>query len=110
MVRISALSALSFTTPTRWATGAIVWCLGQTQQSFLQRLPHPQRVKLLAALLLVIVLGLGLLFLAWWGGRATRRYMNWTRTGKRREPGWREDDWARKPLQTDSDTTEEEPS
>lgn len=57
------------------------------------------RAKVLAALAALIILGFLLMFLAWLGARATRRYMRRpplllekTRTTTNR------DDWATKPL------------
>lgn len=76
-------------------------------KSALERLEPERRVKVLAALAGLIILGFGLVMLAWLGARATRRYM-------RREPllfqkppqgtPVREKDWAEKPLDDSSDT------
>lgn len=73
----------------------------------LERLEPERRAKVLAALAGLIILGFGLVMLAWLGARATRRYM-------RREPllfqkppqgtPVREKDWAEKPLDDSSDT------
>ena len=72
----------------------------QTEQPLLYRLAPHQRVKVMAALAVVVLLGLGLILFAWWGARAIRRHY-WrsrdiSRIGRRR--GLREDDWATKPL------------
>jgi hypothetical protein len=67
----------------------------------IQRMEPAQRAKVLAALAALVMLGFLLVFLAWLGAKATRRYMN-------REPNLiekpppatpvREKDWADKPL------------
>ena len=76
-------------------------------QSALERLDPARRAKVLAALAGLIILGFGLVMLAWLGARATRRYM-------RREPMLfqkppqhtpaSEKDWAEKPLEDPSDS------
>jgi len=76
-------------------------------KSALERLDPERRAKVLAALAGLLILGFGLVMLAWLGARATRRYM-------RREPllfqkppagtPLREKDWAEKPLDDPSDT------
>jgi hypothetical protein len=73
----------------------------------LERLDPERRAKVLAALAALVILGFGMVLLAWLGARATRRYM-------RREPMLfqkppqhtpvRENDWAEKPLDERSDT------
>lgn len=62
------------------------------------RLPPQQRLRVLAALALVILLGAVLILFAWWGARATRRYINRGPTHSHRKPGPAADDWATKPL------------
>lgn len=65
------------------------------------RLPPRERLRVLAALALVIALGAILILFAWWGARATRRFINrGPRSGSQR-PGVAVDDWARKPLHQD---------
>ncbi len=76
-------------------------------KAVLERLEPERRAKVLAALAGLIILGFGLVLLAWLGARATRRYM-------RREPllfqkppqhtPTSEKDWAEKPLEDPSDT------
>ncbi len=76
-------------------------------KAVLERLEPERRAKVLAALAGLLILGFGLVILAWLGARATRRYM-------RREPllfkkppvgtPVREKDWAEKPLDDHSDT------
>jgi hypothetical protein len=65
-------------------------------QTPLSRLDPQTRAKVLAALAGLIILGFGMVALAWLGARVTRRYMNQTPPRKERTPG--EDDWAQKPL------------
>ncbi len=66
-----------------------------------QRLDPLQKAKVLAALAGFVILGIALMFLAWLGAKATRRYMNREpRLLKPPPPGTpiREKDWAEKPL------------
>ena len=78
----------------------------QTEQSLLYRLAPHQRVKVMAALAVVVLLGLGLILFAWWGARAIRRH-SWrshdiSQTGRGQR--LREDDWATKPLVSEPDS------
>jgi hypothetical protein len=69
--------------------------------SLLQRLDGGRRARVLAALAGLIILGFGLVLLAWLGARATRRYMNREPTLVQKPPSdtpVREKDWADKPL------------
>lgn len=76
-------------------------------KAVIERLDPARRAQVLAALAGLLILGFGLVMLAWLGARATRRYM-------RREPllfkkppagtAVREKDWAEKPLDDPSDT------
>jgi hypothetical protein len=72
----------------------------QAEQPLLYRLAPHQRVKVMAALAVVVLLGLGLILFAWWGARAIRRHYwrshDTSQTARGR--GLREDDWATKPL------------
>lgn len=66
----------------------------------LDELDRRTQVRLFAALLGLVILGLTGMLMAWLGARATRRYM---RRGEPQQdvPAVRrgDDDWARKPLQ-----------
>jgi hypothetical protein len=73
----------------------LVLAQGQPQTP-LSRLDPQTRVKLLAALAGLIILGFGMVALAWLGARVTRRYMNQGDRPSRRPLD--DDDWARKPL------------
>jgi hypothetical protein len=67
----------------------------------LQRLKGGDRAEVLAALAGLIILGFGLMLLAWLGAKATRRYMNREPTLLEKPPQQtpiREKDWAEKPL------------
>lgn len=85
---------------------AAIW-IAQTQaeRPLILRLEPEDRVRVLAALLTVLFLGLSLILFVWWGARATRRYMNSaTQTRRRRQATTvREDDWATKPLYAGED-------
>lgn len=88
----------------------LVWLLASSSlmadvlpvdESVLQRLDPPRRAKVLAAIAGLIILGLGMMFLAWLGAKATRRYMNREPILRQRPPTGtpvREKDWAEKPL------------
>lgn len=79
------------------ATLATELLLAQQQsQTPLARLDPQTRAKVLAALAGFIILGFGLITLAWLGGRFTRRYMNQGRSPGSDRP--HEDDWAHKPI------------
>lgn len=62
-----------------------------------QRLGRERQAKVLAALAGFIILGIGMVALAWVGARVTRRYMN-QEPLRRRTVEELEDDWASKPL------------
>lgn len=86
------------------ATCGLLWA--QTEQPLLYRLAPHQRVRVMAALAVVLLLGLGLILFAWWGARAVRRHY-WRshrsgQTGPARN--LREDDWATKPLVSQHDS------
>lgn len=75
-------------------------------ESVLQRMDPPRRAKVLAAIAGLIILGLGMMLLAWLGAKATRRYMNREPILRQRPPTStpvREKDWAEKPLGRPSD-------
>jgi len=91
--------------------GAATWVIrAQAEQPLILRLEPKDRVRVLAALAAVIILGFALVLLAWWGARATRRYMNRPPRIRQRtdSPVVKEDDWATKPMYTDNDTTSQE--
>jgi hypothetical protein len=77
----------------------------EAEQSLLSRLPHQQRVKVMAALAVVVLLGVTLILFAWWGARVVRRHYG-RRLSTRRDAGeraFRQDDWATKPLVSEQD-------
>jgi hypothetical protein len=85
--------------------------IGQAEPG-IRRLDPVTRVKVLAALAGLIILGFGMVLIAWLGGRAVRRYMR----GRPTEPSWRpaarksDDDWADRPLARDSDPSGPKPT
>jgi hypothetical protein len=74
------------------------WLLAQQSESLLSRLDPQTRVKVLAALVGLIILGVAMMALTWLGARAVRRYMGITSNSRRRKPELNPDDWAQKPL------------
>jgi hypothetical protein len=85
---------------------AVGWFLFAAEQKvpLIQRLDPKTRVKVLAALTGLVILGFAMVLLTWLGGRATRRYIRSTTS---REPRFRptsavEDDWVEKPLVPDA--------
>lgn len=68
----------------------------QQPKSPLKQLDAPVRAKIIAAFAVLLILGFGLMFLAWLGARATRRYMN--APPRRRLHEHDQEDWARKPI------------
>lgn len=67
----------------------------------LERLDPARRAKVLAAIAGLVILGLGLMALAWLGAKATRRYMNREPVLREKPPAGtpvREKDWTEKPL------------
>lgn len=81
----------------------VVCCGANTEEPspVWERLAPTQRAKVLAALAAFVILGLALMFLAWLGAKATRRYMNREAMVRKRPPvatPLREKDWANKPL------------
>ena len=86
--------------------------LGENGTVLEQLGPHlvPElRVKMLLALVGLVILGLMMMLLTWWGGRFTRRY---TRQSEVRLETYRdlrshEDDWVEKPLVPDPPTEED---
>ena len=90
-----------------FAAGAAL--LGQQKQLPIERLDPLTRAKVLSALTGLIILMFLLMVLAWLGARWARNYANRPpilfEDRQKRQP-WSEDDWASKPLSSDS---EEEP-
>lgn len=60
------------------------------------QLAPEERARVFAALGAVVVLGICMILLVWWGARATRRYMN--RPVHSDRPPIPVDDWASRPL------------
>jgi len=81
----------------------------RTPQPLLKRLPRKDRVRVLAALAGLIILGFALVLLAWWGARFTRRYLRRPWPGSERREAGRvsEFDWASKPMYSNQDSDEE---
>ena len=94
--------------PVLGAATWVIWALAE--QPLIVRLEPKDRVRVLAALAAVIMLGFALVLLAWWGARATRRYMNRAPRIRRQtdSPVVKEDDWATKPLYPDTDSASHE--
>ena len=64
------------------------------------RLEPADGARLLMAMMGLVILGLGLVLMAWLGARATRRYMNSGNVHSRKSK-FDQDDWARKPINED---------
>jgi hypothetical protein len=79
--------------------------MAQQGRTLLERLDPATRVKVIAALAGLVILGFGLVLLVWLGGRATRRYMSRSSPGggRRRQGKPNEDDWVNKPLNPSSE-------
>ena len=82
------------------------WLLAQADRPLFLRLNPEDRVRVVAALAALIILGFAMILLVSWGARATRRYMNQPVPGQRTS-GPPVDDWARKPLNADDDWNDE---
>jgi len=90
---------------------AATWViLAQAERPLILRLEPKDRARVLAALAAVIILGFGLVLLAGWGARATRRYMNRPPRIRRQpdSPVVKDDDWATKPLYSDTDSSSQD--
>jgi hypothetical protein len=81
--------------PNGWLGGMLL--AQQKAQTLLTRLDSERRAKVLAALAGLIILGFGLVALAWLGARFTRRYMN-QGTDDNRSQKDDPDDWAATPM------------
>jgi len=79
--------------------------IAQAAAPLIKRLDDALRAKVLAALAGLIILGIAMVLLAWLGARVTQRYRrgaSYFRPTAR--PG--EHEWARKPLEPDSDNAD----
>lgn len=72
--------------------------LAQEKLPLIKRLDGPTRAKVLAALAGLVILGFGMVMLAWLGARVTRRYMKGT-SYFRATPRPEKSDWSPQPLQ-----------
>lgn len=80
------------------------------RRPLLERIGPQRRAKVLSALAALVILGLAMIFLAWLGARATRRYMNREPILRQKPPSGtpiRETDWADKPLGSPFEEEEE---
>ena len=76
----------------------------QSERPLWFRLEPADRVRVLAALAALVILGFALVGFAWWAARLTRRYMNRpSYTGSSGKP--HADDWASKPLVPKEDSS-----
>jgi hypothetical protein len=71
--------------------------LAQEKLPLIKRLDGPMRAKVLAALAGLVILGFGMVILAWLGARFTRRYMRRT-SYFRPTPRPQSSDWSPQPL------------
>jgi hypothetical protein len=74
-------------------------------QTMLDKLDPPTRASVLMALLGLIILGFGLMLLAWLGARFVRRYRQGPapRSPRVDSPQFDEDAWWKKPVSADLD-------
>jgi hypothetical protein len=83
-----------------WRTAPIL-AYAEKGRTLLERLDPATRARVLAALAALVILGLGMVVLAWLGARMTRRYMRRFERPPRQasqRADSQQDDWARKPL------------
>jgi hypothetical protein len=93
---------------TKFATfDLIAQVCWQVQLPLIKRLDPQTRVKVLAAIVALVILGFLMMILAWMGARATRRYM---RIGSKQDEDLAAahtpataDDWLKKPLPAEED-------
>jgi len=79
-----------------------IFLVAQQAIPLIKRLDDASRAKVLAALAGLIILGFAMVLLAWLGARYTQRYRKGTSYFRpTARPG--EHEWARKPLESDSD-------
>lgn len=69
----------------------------QEKLPLIRRMDGPTRAKVLAALAALVILGFGMVLLAWLGARVTRRYMKGT-SYLRPTPRPDKSDWTPQPL------------
>lgn len=89
------------TAPACWCLLTTAWIVAERGRAGIDRLDPATRAKVLAALTALVILGFGMVALAWLGARMTRRYMR--RFDVIREDRWRastasQDDWAEQPI------------
>jgi len=77
------------------------WAAAQENRPLIKRLDDATRAKVLSALAGLIILGFAMVFLTWLGARIVQRYRHGT-AHFRPTPRPCEHDWARKPLDSDS--------
>ena len=70
----------------------------RTARTLYERLMPRQRIRAVAGLASVLLLGLFLLFAVWAGARFTRSYLRAATPARAKPSGQDLDDWARKPL------------
>jgi hypothetical protein len=78
-----------------------VLATAQENRPLIKRLDDATRAKVLSALAGLIILGFAMVFLTWLGARFVQRYRHGT-AYFRPTPRPGEHDWARKPLDSDS--------
>jgi hypothetical protein len=82
-----------------------IFLVAQQAIPLIKRLDDASRAKVLAALAGLIILGFAMVLLAWLGARFTQRYRKGTSYFRpTARPG--EHEWARKPLESDSDDSD----
>jgi len=76
------------------------------RQTMLEKLDPPTRAKVLMALLGLIILGFGMMLLAWLGARFARRYRQGPAkpASSRQAPAANEDAWWKEPVSPDLTT------
>lgn len=90
-VRSTAIAMLAWTIVFQSSAWA------QEKLPLIKRLDGPMRAKVLAALAGLVILGFGMVILAWLGARFTRRYMKRT-SYFRPTPRPQSSDWSPQPL------------
>jgi hypothetical protein len=91
-VRVAVIAMLAWTIVFQSSAWA------QEKLPLIKRLDGPTRAKVLAALAGLMILGFGMVILAWLGARVTRRYMKRT-SYFRPTPRPENSDWSPHPLQ-----------
>jgi asparagine N-glycosylation enzyme membrane subunit Stt3 len=90
-IRFAAIAMLA------WAIAFQSSAWAQEKLPLIKRLDGPTRAKVLAALAGLVILGFGMVMLAWLGARVTRRYMKGT-SYFRPTPRPQSSDWSPQPL------------